>query len=479
MILWLLLFSLLLILSSPPFLVFPLSLIAFLPLIHVARRNYGRKLKLAFVFILPYFLFHLHWIVYLEEGRALGFVFYLGVLLLVLVKSFVFALWFRVYNFSKTAFWFALSYVLYEKSLTFLGDLSFPWAFLSYSALGFLPFAQFASVLGMYFLSFAIMFFNHALYEAILEKRFSNMIVATLLVLLPSFYGWFYMNHKELPKGYIKVAVAQPNVLPRSAYDPKEFAETYEAFMDIARMLKGKEYDIAIFSESAVPGLVSNFHTRRFLMEFLDSLGKPILIGLARKDGYFYNTAFLLDTNYHILGFYDKIKIVPFGENLPFYEHLPTFIRNMNLGQGNYHRGNSVEPISFGNSSLGVLICYESIFPEMSKEHVSKGANLLVVITNDGWFGPSIGPMEHFEYARMRAIETHRYLVRSAKTGISAIIDAHGRIESKIDLFRRGVLVSDVPILEDRTPYTYIGDTWILILVASGFIILAIRKLPR
>ncbi|MFZ8846275.1 MAG: apolipoprotein N-acyltransferase, partial [Candidatus Hydrothermia bacterium] len=175
--------------------------------------------------------------------------------------------------------------------------------------------------------------------------------------------------------------------------------------------------------------------------------------------------ALLIDTSGKIVDFYDKVHIVPFGENLPFYEYLPSFIKNLDLGQGNYKKGKFFKPISFKEQKIGVMICYESIFPEISRNLIRNGANVLFVITNDGWFGPSIGPKEHYLFSKLRAIETGKFIVRSAKTGISAIINDKGETIKKIDLFKMGYLIEKVPTNSYKTLYSYIGELWIFILI--------------
>ena len=463
-----------LLLSSIPFGIFPLSLIAFVPLFLLGRDNRRHNLLMGTLFSFPYYAFHLWWIRNLQAGQELGPVFYAGIFLLFLVKALALGLWFSIAFGLRTPMKVALSYAIYEWILEHLGDLGFPWASLFYTSLGFLPFAQSASALGPYFISFLIMGFNYALYLWIMERSRRNLIGVLIYagaIILMSIYGFAYMNRKDHYDRTIRVAVAQINVLPRFQYDPREWRETEEAFGEMEKMLSKEDYDIAIFSESAIIGMLNYDKNREMLSRLLKATGKPILLGSTRIEilngdvRRYYNTAFLIDTNMRVLDYYDKIKIVPFGENLPFHEILPPFIRNLNLGQGNYSRGRRARPIELDGVKIGVLICYESIFPSLSRKLVQNGAQMLAVITNDGWFGRSLGPVEHFHYSRMRAIETGRYLIRSAKTGISAVIDDNGRILKELPQFTRGVIVEEIPLMEKKTLYTIVGDWWILLLL--------------
>jgi len=426
------------------------------------------------LFSFPYFAFHLWWIKNLQAGQSLGIIFYGAIFLLFLVKAMVFGLWFSISMRLSSPMQVGLSYAIYELILENLGDLGFPWASLHYSSLGFLPFAQSASLLGPYFISFLIVAFNYSLYAFLKSRSRRNLvgiwIYASIIVLL-SIFGYSYMKREDSSEKHIRVAIVQPNVLPRFEYDPREWRETEVSFQELADTLSKLQYDLAIFSESAIIGMLNYDQNREMLAEFMRRTGKPIILGSTRMEivnmgeKRFYNTAFLIDTSLEVLDFYDKVRIVPFGENLPFYEFLPPFIRNLQLGQGNYSRGKFLKPLNWNGIKIGVLICYESIFPSLARHLVLNGAQLLAVITNDGWFGKSLGPLEHFHFSRMRAIETGRYLVRSAKTGISAVIDDNGRVIRMLPQFTRGVIVEDVPLINRMTLYDLVGESWMALLL--------------
>jgi len=462
-----------LLLSNAPLFLFPLALVAFVPLFASGERDFRKDLLYGTLFSFPYFAFHLWWLKNLQAGQGLGIIFYGAIFILFLIKALAFGLWFSVSTRLSTPMQVGLSYAIYEWILEHLGDLGFPWASLHYSTLGFLPFAQTASLLGPYFISFLIIAFNYSLYRFLISRNRRNLtgiwIYASILLLL-SIFGYSYMKQPDSTERSIRVAVVQPNVLPRFEYDPREWRETEAAFQELADTLSKLQYDVAIFSESAIIGMLNYEQNREILSEFLKKTGRPLILGSTRmevlesNEKRFYNTAFLIDTALNILDFYDKVRIVPFGENLPFYEFLPPFIRNLQLGQGDYSRGKFLKPIDFNGVKIGILICYESIFPSLARQLVLNGAQMLAVITNDGWFGRSLGPLEHFHFSRLRAIETGRYLVRSAKTGISAVIDDNGRVIEMLPQFTRGVLVADVPLMERMTLYDILGESWMVLL---------------
>lgn len=470
-----------LLLTQYPFYFFPASLFAIVPLLLITE-NLNNKIVflISFLYTFPFFFLHLRWLYNLDVGKELGILLFLGVSLMIVLRTILFCIWFLLFRNSRNPVFFGISFTIYEWIISYwLFDLSLPWANYFYTSLGFLIYAQISSILGPHFITFSLITFNHALYLSI--KNRTKLLPYSILIIFIIIFGLFWKNFKIKENSYITVAVAQPNVLPRYAYDPNEWNETIRAFNELIDSLKGKQFDILVLSESAIPGIYpQNQWNFELIMKILDELKRPILMGNVRiENENFYNSALLIDTLGRIIDYYDKVHIVPFGENLPFYEYLPEFIRNLDLGQGNYRKGKSFRPINFNNHKIGVMICYESIFPEISRNLVKNNANLLFVITNDGWFGPSFGPIEHYLFSRLRSIETGKYIVRSAKTGISAVIDDKGNVLKEIELFKRGYFIERVPLNNFKTPYTYIGETWIfvfLIFIVSLKIFNSLKK---
>jgi apolipoprotein N-acyltransferase len=188
------------------------------------------------------------------------------------------------------------------------------------------------------------------------------------------------------------------------------------------------------------------------------------------------NSAFLLSPDGKIAGKYDKVHLVPYGEYVPLRKFFP-FINKLVAGIGDFRKGEGNNPIKFGNHALGILICYEGIFPELSREYKEKGANLLVNITNDAWFGRTSAPYQHLSMTVFRAVENRTFLVRSANTGISAIISPSGKIIKKTGLFERTVLRGSVKLLDRKTIYALYGDIFVYIcLILLGVIIFSSIK---
>jgi apolipoprotein N-acyltransferase len=353
-----------------------------------------------------------------------------------------------------------------------LGDLSYPWALVGESLVNS-PFLKLSALFGVYFLSFFVVLVGGLISLWSLRYIISALIVLSFGIL------WNFVYKLPEPSGEIKVAILQPNILPRLDFDPKEWEETFRAYREITENLG--ELDLVVASESAFPGIHTHSqNSQNIVSEILERTKAPILFGTGgvERDTIikYYNRALLVDTSGKIVGFYDKVRLVPFGENLPFYEFLPEFIREIELGQGNYSRGRGFYPISYGNLKIGVMICYESIFGGIGKRLVDNGANVLAVITSDGWFGKSLGPVEHFYLGIPRAVETGRYLIRSAKTGISAIIDPEGRVVESLELYTRGSIVGSVKLYEHRTPFVLFGFLFPYLCPILSLLIWILRK---
>ncbi len=173
----------------------------------------------------------------------------------------------------------------------------------------------------------------------------------------------------------------------------------------------------------------------------------------------YHNSAFLMDRDAAEIGKYDKAHLVPFGEYTPLKRWLP-FIGKIVEHVGDFTPGEPGGVIRWGDYKLGVQICYETIFPELSRTSTRNGAQVLITLTNDAWYGDSSAPHQLFSMAVFRAVENRRALVRAANTGISGFIDPVGRITSSTPLFQEAVAAWETPFLEETSLYTRFGDVF-------------------
>jgi apolipoprotein N-acyltransferase len=447
------------------------------------------------------FLFYLgllYWINFLKVEGVTVYLLPLGVLILISYLSlyigvFALLLAFLQKRFGDLAYLFApplWTSLEFLRSLTYLG---FPWENLAYSQTSYIPFIQFADITGIPGVTFWVVSVNTAFFILIrrikgLSTLKSLLFPATslmLLFVLPLLYGtWILRNSKKYPK--INVAIAQLNVPPEIRRTHSQaIEERFAILRDVTLKVPRGKAHLMLWPETAVPGFPRlNSNIREQVESIAQESDIPILIGTADYlKGDYYNSAMLVDPQKGLSQTYSKILLVPFGERMPFDDIFPS-LRKMELGQGQYSPGK--EKIIFhlkspspplikgdkGEFSFSTLICFESIFPWFVRGFVKNGAQFLVNITDDSWFGRTSGPFQHAQMAVFRSIENRRALARCANTGVSMVVDPFGRIKKKTEIFTRGVFVEKLPLRTDLTFYTRFGDIFAWICV---FIILLVQ----
>jgi len=459
--------------SGAPLFWFPLAFIAQLPLLWLYARS-SRPFGWGFLAGAIFYLAHLFWLVQLQTDAPVPrWLLWVALVLLVAFQAAwwgLFALFVRWVGKRKS--WFLAlaipsAWTLLEYARVHMSELSFTWATAWMSALGDQPLVASAAIWGPFGISWVILAVNVLVWRAAETRKLAPLYWAAGLVTVAHLVGFIPSRTHQV--GVLRVALVQPNLLAEQR-DWPEMERIYRAQAD---SLRGHDLDLVILSESAFIGFYRYSARAQKLARLISRDSRaPVLFATAdaRPGGpgdsvAYFNTAFLVDTGGLILDTYDKVKLVPFGERFPFAEHMPGFVKDLLEVVGNYSSTRPLRPLILGKVGLGVLICFESTFPDVARRHVQEGAQLLVNITNDGWYGPTLGPVEHFHMARFRAVEQGRYLVRVGKTGISAVIDRQGRIVTQIGLFKEGIAFADVPLMEGRTPYAVAGD-WPVILSA-------------
>ena len=223
----------------------------------------------------------------------------------------------------------------------------------------------------------------------------------------------------------------------------------------------GQAAPLLLWPETAMPFYFdAHPRFRPAILDFVRQEGVPLLLGApgvlrnTPKSFEIFNRAYLVDAQGQPAGHYDKSHLVPFGEFLPPWLAFD-FLKPLLQGVGDFTPGRAVAPLRTGNLALGPLICYESIFPEIAQQRVADGANVLVNISNDGWFGDSAAPEQHLQLAVLRAVEQGRWLLRSTNTGISAVIDHRGRIVMRGEQFKAQSLAACAHRREGFTLFHY------------------------
>jgi apolipoprotein N-acyltransferase len=385
-------------------------------------------------------------------------------------------------------FWVALEYTR-AHLLT-----GFPWASLGYTQYRTLPLIQIADVTGVYGLSFLIVLVNLFLYQLWRWVRgkdgatypFFATVTAISLLLLTLFYGFVSLNRNDTGKE-VKVALAQGNIPQDVKWDPAFQEDTVAIYERLSRKASGTGMQLVVWPESSLPFFYQKEHgySQRIssLARELDAylvVSSPALEYETGKERLL-NSAFLIAPDGSTVGRSDKIHLVPFGEYVPLATFLP-FVKKMVQGIGDFSPGNSVTPLAATFGKMGILVCFEGIFPEISREYVRNGAGLLVNITNDAWFGDSSAPYQHLSMTVFRAVENRVPLIRSANTGITAFIDSRGHVQGMTRLFREALLSGTVRMGSERSLYTRYGDifAWFcgtFSLAICGIVILRRRRL--
>jgi apolipoprotein N-acyltransferase len=294
----------------------------------------------------------------------------------------------------------------------------------------------------------------------------------------------------EAPK--IKVGIVQANF----DFDEKN-ENNQETVTERHKLMSGKfnSLDLIVWPETAIQAwipvssdflvndgevVVPQVGDSYFLVGGLSyKIEKNSLNNISDRDITSFNTAFLTNSQGEILGRYNKIKLLLFGEYLPFSSYIPA-IKKLSPATGDFTPGNELEILEIKEKGIKIapLICYEDIIPSFTRKFVEEGANLLVNLTNDAWFGETFEPYQHLIVSVPRAVETKRYLVRATNTGISAIIDPVGRIIARTGIFEETTLEGEVAIIDgEKTFYTRIGNVfpWGCLVFWVGFI--AVTKL--
>jgi apolipoprotein N-acyltransferase len=192
-----------------------------------------------------------------------------------------------------------------------------------------------------------------------------------------------------------------------------------------------------------------------------------------------YNSAALVSPGGEWVSRYDKVHLVPFGEYVPF-ARVFSFAGGLTKEVGSFSRGDSRNPLVGGGTQLGVFICYESIFPDEVRQFAANGAQVLVNISNDGWYGDSGAYAQHLKQARMRAVENARWLLRDTNTGVTAVIDPYGRVRASVPRKVRTVLQAPYALLNVTTFYTRHGDwfAYLCAIICTGSVLWVLVRLP-
>ena len=382
--------------------------------------------------------------------------------------------------------WVALEFIRAH-----LPEIGFPWNLLGYPAAANLGFVQLTTVTGIYGLSFVVAAFNALLAwsdagpAARPRRKLGALAAAAACVIAAMLIGPRLVPR---PQANHSARAVQLNFPEEPAYGSNWFATHASQLQEATRVSlapSAHQPDLLVWPEAPAPFSYQDPQFAKFAGNLASQFGHPFLAGAIEwktaADGAAsahnalvpYNSALLFGANGQRVFTYDKIHLVPFGEYEPF-PLIHGVVSSVSGEVGGFRKGHaySVGPLPGGNS-LGVFICYEAIFPNEVRRFVADGANVLVNISNDGWFGRSAAAQQHLLMARVRAVENRRWLIRVTNNGYTASVDPYGRIFEPLPADVRAGADLPYDFRTDRTIYTRFGDWFAWLCVAVSAILLA------
>ncbi|MFH1691645.1 MAG: apolipoprotein N-acyltransferase [Candidatus Omnitrophota bacterium] len=472
--------AILLRLAFPKFDFWILAWCAFVPVFFgVENRRFLKLFSVSFLFGFLFFASTIFW---------LNNVTWAGMAILSIYLGFFIVLFFFVYAFAARylnywqrltvfpAFWVGLEY------LRGCFAIAFPWGLLGYSQAFNLSAIQAADIFGVFGVSFIVMFVNIFIFEVLrgyFEKkplRRIEILVPILIVVFWFSYGVFRIYEDPKKTAPLKVSVIQGNI----SQDIKWVFSLHEKIFEKYKILSeivilGDNPDLVVWPETSFPDYLEFGVNDSGLKDFAKASATYLLAGSIRlEDVNYFNSALFFSPEGQILGTYDKIHLVPFGEYIPARKSLPWIERFLPIED--FTAGSEYKIFSVVNQDgqvlkFGVLMCFEDIFYNIATSFVQHGADFLVNMTNDAWFGDTSSPYQHMQASIFRAVENRVYCLRAANAGISCFIDDTGRVVSTVadlngkETFVTGSKTHFVYKTARRSLYPFFKDYFIFLCV--------------
>jgi len=509
-----LLSGVLLILAFPPYSQGWLAWVALVPLL-IALSNVGPRqgfvlslisgvFSLAIIFIWVFEVAGYKVLHHFLLGLCIGPIFGIFGLLFSLIRKrcgFTFA------GFAAPFIWVPLEYLRSN-----MGFMAFPYAWLGYTQHAYPLVIQIASVAGAYGVSFLLALVSSAIAAFMLTILYRSKVinpqpnrpisnrglislagVAAFLTILTLCYGIILIS-KPTPGKKLRVSVVQGNIEQEKKWDRRYRNYIIERYEELSRETANDQPGLVIWPEAATPGFILNDHALlKRIMGLIRDMNTHFLIGSAEypkfqkgpvKVDQSGNTALFFSPDGKVLGQYLKIRLLPFGEYLPYRENIPWSWVDVPKVTPTLP-GKEFTIFQSPTFRFSAPICWENLFPDLCREFVKRGAQFLVNITNEAWFGRSVGPQHYVISSIFRAVENRVYVVRCANTGISCFIDPCGRVVDRVkdqkgqDIFVSGVLTETVIPMESKTLYTQYGDWLIWICIGVSLIFIGFAFLRR
>ncbi|MDY6790368.1 MAG: apolipoprotein N-acyltransferase [Thermodesulfobacteriota bacterium] len=484
-----------------------LAWFAFVPLfISLRDLSWKKSFLLGFCTGLTHYFTLIYWLIH--TMRTYGHLpWHLSVMVLILFSAYL-ALYFAVFSATISrllvkpsvlflmlpVFWVGLEYI---RSFFLSG---FPWELIGYSQFNQLHILQISDIFGVYGVSFLVVLSNAAIFIGFLflsglkwqdtKITIKLALFSISLFLFIFIIVWSYgalriesIDRLVANSSSKRVTIVQGNIKQSEKWDQAFQLATIKKYIDLSHAAKGQKTDLVVWPETAAPFyFLKDTKLSQMIIKGIADIPADFVIGSPCYDRRnhkveYYNSAYLISSAGHVYGRYDKAHLVPFGEYVPLKRWLP-FLGKIVEHVGDFRPGKKGDTLQWNTHKLGFLICYEIIFPDLSRAMAKNRAALLVNITNDAWYGRTGAPYQHFSKAVFRAVENRRALVRSANTGISGFIDPVGRVTDSTELFQDAVRTDSVPLITETSFYTRFGD-WFAICCMGLLLLVILANLMR
>jgi len=383
----------------------------------------------------------------------------------------------------------------------------FPWVLLGYSQTRVLPIAQLASLSGVYGVSMLVAAMSAALAVVVVgtgpsyvgrrlsgavprlsgAERFRPLVVVFVILIAVAVWGSRRAAGAEWTRRgeAIRVGLIQGNVDQAEKVDVTRAGAIFQDYLRLTRQAIREGAEFILWPESSTPFLFEEDRAAAAQVRALARQARvPILLGsdqIERGPGglaaRYFNSAFLVRPDGTTGGVYRKMHLVPFGEYVPL-KRVFFFAAPLVEAVSDFSAGETPALLPVGDHTISTAICYEVVYPDLVRRFVAGGSEMLTTMTNDAWFGATSAPYQHFEQASMRAIEEGRYMIRSANTGVSGIVDPYGRVLARTAIFQPAVLVGEARFLRTSTFYARHGDilAYASVVATAALLVIARRR---
>ena len=453
-------------------------------------RTYKQSALEGYLFGFGFFSAGFYWIAnaLLIDAATFGWLYPITLLATGACFGVFFVLPFMVWHFFKDqnvfckvlAFSCVMVLMEYLRSFLFSG---FPWNMIG-SMFGFSEvLIQTASLFGTYGLSFLLLVLTGAIYALFEKKHKASFFIIFSVLSFMSIFGLWRLGVYDASSSNLKVRLVQPSIAQDMKWDRQALEENVKTYVEMSKRQGFDDVKFVVWGETATAfNPKDSVYWQKVISKAVPQNGY-LMTGVLRYDetnDKLYNSMSVIDEKGETLGFYDKSHLVPFGEYIPFRAYLPSWVRPVANQIADFSVGEKYKILKVpGLPNFGALICYEIIFPDEIVNRKNK-PSFVVLVSNDGWYGKSSGPYQHFLSARLRAVEEGITVVRSANNGISAVIGPLGKVLGKIGLNQVETLDVYLPQnMTQDTLYSRIGSKGIQYVMCFILLMLLVLKNKR